>query len=320
MKKNILIIIVLAAAIGIGGWWYYDSNRILPLKISATDVAPPRLLFSVIKDQKLDAKNGLDLELLWAAPGEVERRLASRYENVEIGFYNILALANTNAVEKNNLRVIAPGINNPQIMIVKKEAPFKTIGDLRGFRIGVRPARTAAYNAENILMKLAGYDKEKDFKLVFSTPQEGASLLEKGEIDSAVLTFSDAAVLLASGRYRPITELDDTWKKSSGAPFPFVDFAAHQDWINGNGRKLERFRKMLKEAVAYIKNNPTTVDQYKDLLNIKASNEKQMESARNALVSVFSESWDFKSHKFLLDKAVELGYVGGFSEDGLFAE
>jgi len=319
MKKNILVVIIIVILAAVA-WWYYDSNKILPLKISATDVAPPRLLFAVIKENKLDIKHGLELELLWSPPGEVERRLATGYENVEIGFYNILALINTNASEKNDLRIVAPAINNPQVLIVKKESPFKTIQDLKGFRLGVRPARTAAYNAESILMKLAGFDKEKDFKLTFGTPQEGAAFLEKGEIDSTILTSSDAAIFLATGKYRPITELNDSWVKASGAPFPFVDFAAHRSWINGNGKKLERFRAMLKEAVTYIKNNPSVVDEHKELLNIKATNEKQMESARNALVSVFSETWDFKSHKFLLNKAAELGYVGELPGDGLFAD
>lgn len=320
MIKKILIIAAIIIAVVAVYWYQYNNNKILPLKISATDVAPPRLLFTLIKDLQLDKKHGLDVELLWAAPGEVERRLATRFENVEVGFYNILALVNTNTKENNNLIVIAPGINNPQVLIVKKESPFKTITDLRGRRLGVRPARTAAYNTENIVLKLAGFDKEKDFKLVFGTPQEGAVLLEKGEIDSTILTSSDAAVLLATGKYRPITELDDMWRKLSGAPFPFVDFAAHKDWVESNPKKVERFRLMLKEAVAYIKQNPKVVDQYKNLLNIKATNEAQMTSARNALVAVFSETWDFKSHKFLLEKAAELGYVEKVPTEKLFSK
>lgn len=320
MKKNILIIIAAVILIAAGAWWYNDSNKILSLKISATDVPPPRLLFTLIKDRQLDKKYGLDLELLWAAPGEVERRLATRFEGVEIGFYNILALVNTNTTDKNDLRIIAPAINNPQVLIVKKESQFKTIADLKGSRLAVRPVRTAAYNAESIVMKLAGFDKEKDFKLTFGTPQDGAALLEKGEVDSTIMTLSDAAVFLATGKYRPITTLNDTWMQVSGAPFPFVDFAAHQDWISSNPKKLARFRSMLREAVTYIKQNPKIVDEYKNLLNIKATNDIQMESARKAIVSVFSETWDFKAHKFLLNKAVELGYVNKLPAESLFAE
>lgn len=317
-KRNILLFLIIIVVAGVAFYFYQHYTKIEPLKISATDVPPPRFLFAVIKDRQLDLKHGLNLELLWASPGEVERRLVERFEGVEIGYFNVVAVADTNSKKAENLRVVAPMLNLPQVLLVGKNSPFYGINDLKGARITIRPKGTAAYTAQAVVLKVAGFDIERDFRIVFGEPQQGAVFLEKGEADAIMLSPPDAAPLLATGKYRLVTELDEIWKKVAGASFPFVDMAAHADWIAENPRKVERFRATLKEAVALIKENPQIVGDYRELLNIKS--DAQLKSVTNSLVALYSTSWDYLPHRLLLEKAVELGFLNRLpSDEEIFA-
>lgn len=307
MKKNTVILLVLAVIVAGGGWWYYQENKVLTLKMSATDSPPPRFLLAVIKDKGLDKKHGLNVEVMWAAPGEVERRLSERTGGVEVGFYNVLSMLDTNLKQGTSLRVIAPALQVAQVLLVAKDSLFKSVSDLKNTRLTIRPKGTAAYTSQAIVLKIAGFDIDKDFKIVFGSPQQGAAFLEKGEVDAVLLSPPDAAPLLATGRYRLITELDAIWQKTANAPFPFVDIAAHADWIEQNSKKMERFRSMLKEATSFIKDNPQIIGDYKDLLNIK--NDSELQSITRAMTSIYSDSWDFKAHRFLIEKAAELGFL-----------
>ena len=106
-------------------------------------------------------------------------------------------------------------------------SPIKSIADLKGKKVGsfAGAAGTATVLFRVIASKFHGFDPGKTSDLQFAGPGLLPALLDKGEIDAAVMFDPLAAKLEGSGKYRSIGNLADAYKAGAGDDFLWIGYA-----------------------------------------------------------------------------------------------
>ena len=116
--------------------------------------------------------------------------------------------------------MIDQGIDRKYV-IVPVASPIRSIADLKGKKVGsfAGAAGTATVLFRVITSKFHGFDPAKTSDLQFAGPGLLPTLLDKGEIDAAVMFDPLAAKLEGSGKYRSIGNLADAYKAGTGDDF-----------------------------------------------------------------------------------------------------
>lgn len=316
MKKNYLVVLVLILLVAVVGYSAYrDYMKVVPLRIATANVPDSQFFFAVLKDKKFDLKNKLNLEIVLASPGDVERKVIEREDGVEVGPMNVISLAELNTQGK-DLRIVAPFFFSNLDLIVKKNASYKTLGDLKGKRIATRPKISAGYKTLATAVAAAGLNLENDFKLVFASIPDSIKFLASGDVDATTLTAAVSVPLLASGNFRSIIDLSEEWQKLSGAPMPFVEWAAHKDWVDANPRKVARLRQTILETAVFIHGNSKIIRDYPDILKFKSDAEWGL--AQKIIPSNYTTVWNPSAYKFLVQKALEFGFIKAPPKEEVF--
>ncbi|MDO8663953.1 MAG: hypothetical protein Q7K44_00140 [Candidatus Liptonbacteria bacterium] len=310
----ILLVLILLA---VGGYFYYDSTKVENITMGLADGPAAKLLVSVIKDRGIDTKNHLNISAIYSDPGETLRKLEERVDGIVAGTYPVLSLPKANKDGK-KLRVFVPYLFSDLDLVVKADSPYQTLEDMKGQSIGIRPKSSAGYQALAIAVNLTGLSLEKDFKLAFGSIGENIQFLTGGQVAATILAPLGSGDLLAGGKYRLLSNLRERWEKETGALMPFSSITAYQDWIEANPQTMKRLRATILEAQNYIVSNPDIINQYKDLLEIKT--EKGLENIKSRLVNTYAVKWDPETHRLLLKKAAELGFVEPAQFDEFFID
>lgn len=103
-------------------------------------------------------------------------------------------------------------------VLVKKESPFQSLGDLKGKKIGVfgGAAGTTANMFMAVSMAYYGFDPRKDAQVQYGAAGLLAGLLEKGDVDAFVSLDPVTTQQLAKGTVRSIGELAQIHAKNGG--------------------------------------------------------------------------------------------------------
>ncbi len=81
---------------------------------------------------------------------------------------------------------------------MKPDAPFKTLADLKGLKVGVHSFGTAEYEVGKILLKLSGLNPDKDVSWL-SVGEGGGYALQNGDISALVYFDTGFGQIEASG-------------------------------------------------------------------------------------------------------------------------
>jgi ABC-type nitrate/sulfonate/bicarbonate transport system substrate-binding protein len=163
------------------------------------------------------------------------------------------------------IRLIQPYQTPHNSILVRKDAPYKTLKDLQGKPFAVPPEVTSAYNNFDYMMKKQGIDIEKFFQLKKLGAAGISTTLERGEVEAGYSWEAHVSKLLATGRYRvlltpreEINRLLNTKVKTLGWIGALVSWtsknqplitkvrAAWQEIIKGVQNDEEHFRKHAK--------------------------------------------------------------------------
>jgi ABC-type nitrate/sulfonate/bicarbonate transport system substrate-binding protein len=113
-----------------------------------------------------------------------------------------------------------------------------------------------------IASKFHGFDPGKTGDLQFAGPGLLPALLDKGEIEAAVMFDPLAAKLEGSGKYRSIGNLADAYKSGTGDDFLWIGYSTNDDFMKAEPEALKNFTKAWLEALEYIKTHPEVFEAY----------------------------------------------------------
>lgn len=214
-------------------------------------------------DQGIDRKYGIAAEYR-AYPTLDGLFTAIRGKDVDVGFGGWTAIAQFRSKGFPVTMVFPVGRGVTVDVIVPAASPIKSITELKGKKVGTfaGAAGTATVLFRVIASKFHGFDPGKTGDLQFAGPGLLPALLDKGEIDAAVMFDPIAAKLIGSGKYRSIGNLADAYKAGTGDDFLWIGYSTNDDFIKSNPEALTNFTRAWLEAIEYVKSNPAVFEAY----------------------------------------------------------
>jgi NitT/TauT family transport system substrate-binding protein len=199
-----------------------------------------------ILDKGLDRKNGFIITPRWAGVADIERLLAIGGVAVSLTTSESALRANLSGVP---IRLIQPFMVPHQQLLVRSDSPYKSIQDLRGKPLAATPEVTSMYNMFDFMMRKQGIDIEKEFSLKKLSAAGIIAVLEKGQVEGALLWEAHVSRLLATGRYRVIMMLRDEMTKALNANVKLLGWIGALDpWVRQNPEMISKVRAAWEEA------------------------------------------------------------------------
>jgi NitT/TauT family transport system substrate-binding protein len=217
----------------------------------------------VMIDQGIDRKYGIAAEYR-AYPTLDGLFTAIRGKDVDIGFGGWTAIAQFRGKGFPVTMVFPVGRGVTVDVIVPTASPIKSIADLKGKKVGTfaGAAGTATVLFRVIASKFYGFDPGKTGELQFAGPGLLPALLDKGEIEAAIMFDPLAAKLIGSGKYRSIGNLADAYKAGTGDDFLWIGYSTNDDFMRSEPEALTNFTRAWLEAVDYVKSHPEVFEAY----------------------------------------------------------
>ena len=244
----------------------------------------------VIIDQKLDKKYGIAVEYR-AYPTLDGLFTAIRGKNVDVGFAGWTAIAQFRSKGFPVTTIFPVGRGVTVDVIVPQNSPIKSIADLKGKKVGTfaGAAGTATVLFRVIASKLHGFDPGKTGDLQFAGPGLLPALLDKGEIDAAVMFDPIAAKLEGSGKYRSIGNLADAYKAATGDDFLWIGYSTNDDFMKREPEALKNFTRAWLDAVKYVKSHPEVFEAYGKKYGLKPA---AIALLRKRVVADYTTTWN----------------------------
>jgi NitT/TauT family transport system substrate-binding protein len=134
---------------------------------------------------------------------------------------------------------------------------YKTINDLEGKKLGHPGFGTGTWADFTVFASMFyGID---DAKAAFETPtaDSGAALalLEKGEIDAALLFAADSAAARHSDKFETIFSFTETMQEELGQPLAITGGVVTGEWLKENPEEADSIITALDNAVDWMKAN-----------------------------------------------------------------
>ena len=161
-----------------------------------------------------------------------------------------------------DLAVIGGGLTVIQDIFVPKESPIKTVGDLRGKRLGVWSTGAGAFKAARAaIIDAVGLDIMKDTKMVQLAPPALFKMLANGSLD-AMINISSFTIEAASqpDKFRSIFSPNDYWKAKTGYPIVWAaPLVAWKSWIDENPARADNLAAAAEESFRWLR-EPQNLD------------------------------------------------------------
>jgi ABC-type nitrate/sulfonate/bicarbonate transport system substrate-binding protein len=199
--------------------------------------------------------------------------------------------------------ILGPGLTVINDVIVRKDAPFKTVADLRGKKFGVfSTGATSFKSVRAALIDGYNFDVAKDTKLQQIAAPALLKLLEQGQVD-AMINISSFTVNAEAepDKFRVLFSPNDYWIKKTGYPITWAGpLVAWRSWINANPTRAKNLAVATREMFRWLEkpaNLRTAVKNHGKLAGITTP----------AAIAEYI-NWLDKKHMFMTDwhqKAVE---------------
>jgi NitT/TauT family transport system substrate-binding protein len=206
----------------------------------------------VIKQYGLDKKHGINVETVPYSNANAAS-IALQSKATEVVILDWLASARLKASGVNIVGV-APFMTYVNSIVVPKDSPAKTIGDLKGMKVGA-PDKTGF----DWVMTVAAAKKQYNLDLNKAvTLHEGAvpllrGLMDQGELQATDMWNSLAPEMLVSGKYRTLTTIR-ALSDSMGLPtVPFLFFGMREEYAKANPGNTRAFVAAYLDAVKIMK-------------------------------------------------------------------
>ncbi|MBX3535400.1 MAG: ABC transporter substrate-binding protein [Xanthobacteraceae bacterium] len=270
MKKGVVAAFAAAMMAGVAA---DRAAAQAPIDLSIVVFGAPSLgafLPPIIKNQKLDAKNGLNITFHERTPDAY----ATQFNSGEFKIGGSAALLTVGLADTRGLKVTYLfNLFDFWGAVVTSRDNVKTLKDLEGKELAAARG-TTNYNMFEFFARKQGVDVSKIKVVNTATPGlVGYALADRAD---AIQLWEPAYTLLLSKKSTIRTldlKLAQTWKAfSGGTEIPYLGVAAHADWVAANPDAVARLYRTYKEAAEWVKKNP---EKAAALISPKASPEDQ---------------------------------------------
>ena len=217
------------------------------------------------------------LELL--SPANLHLMVAERQVDIRFAGFTTMATARSEGKDL----IVVHGVFSPVNMVfVAKDSPIRSLRDLKGKKLGVfgGPGSTTFVFLAVLAKKWNGIDLFRDVELVSAPATALIELLDRGEVDAALLGTTESIQMFAEHRFRVLLDLSDEYKRPQGGRAP-----AHVTVATN-----EQFAKAIPDIVRdYLKAYEATIAYIRDITEVWAEYVKTIEVTDPKEVATFQE-------------------------------
>jgi ABC-type nitrate/sulfonate/bicarbonate transport system substrate-binding protein len=198
-------------------------------------------------DKGLDRKHGFVMKPRWAGVADVERLLAIGAISVGLATSESALRAHLNNIP---IRLITPYMTPHNSVLVRKEAAYKTLIDLKGKAFAVPPEVTSAYNNFDYIMKKQSIDIEKFYQLKKLGAAGISTVLERGEVEAGYTWEAHTSKLLTTGKYRVLVLPRDEMNRLLNTKVKMLGWIGALDaWLGKNQPLIPKLRAAWQEMI-----------------------------------------------------------------------
>lgn len=250
------------------------------------------LVVDAIKDQGIDAKHNLDLDVRnFQNPPASATAVTQGAVDVGFGGTPTMAIARDQGNDVFFFGALASPSNG---VFVKKGSDIQDIGDLAGKRLGSFSAENSATFA--VLSAIAtdayGIENLKDDVAALTVAPDAAALglLDQGEVDAVLLGSTASVVADLDDRYEKIGDLSREYLDAVGTAPVHVTLTTKESYAEGHCSELVSFFQAMQEGVEFVKGDDDGWADYADKLEFDDPN--AVEALRDATAENFQTEWD----------------------------
>lgn len=242
-----------------------------------------QIVLDVLKTQGMDRKRDILVESR-TYPTLDAVFTAIRVAQVDIGSGGWTAIAQFRSRNIPVVMFMPVGRGVSLDVMVRKDSPLRTLADLADRKIGsfAGASGTATVLLRVLTKNYYGYDPAETGRLQFAGPGLLPTLVERGELDAALMFDPVASRSLLSGKFRSLGNLSDIYREKVGDDFLWIGFSTNDTYMHANPRVLSGFAEAWVEAVAYVKANPQVYQSYITSQGFDASQAGMLAERMNA--------------------------------------
>lgn len=214
--------------------------------------APAALAFIAMREQKLLESRGLKPEYygFLRPQANIDAFLGGRTDVAIAGSPEPARFRNKGM----KVKIIGCALKDGIYMVVPKGGGITRWHDLKGKRVGLPSAGTAAALLTRNFLRANGVDPERDLQLITVTPAEGVTLADAGQVSAFPVWEPFVTRALATGRYAVAWSYVDDWRKGTGESTPWVHgvVMAREDYLAAHPQAVETFKTTFLEAVRWV--------------------------------------------------------------------
>jgi len=274
------------------------------------------LLSEVIKEKKLDERNGILLDVKYFDAAAAAQAVVLR--RADAGIFPVVSAARVVLIGE-KIRLFAPALINHNSVVLQKGSTATRLADLKGKRIGTLDRVSMTYTSLATIAKMQGLNLEQDFKLTISPPPVLMGLFRRGELDALVI-YEPLVTRLVSEGHREMMRFDPFWREQTGEPMVALAIGAHEDWITSHPAAARKLFRAVVDAITLIQANPKSIAQeHRQSLMIET--DQQLARLADRIGQLYPARWDpalIANMKSLLQKNVELGLLKAMPKDEIF--
>ena len=280
------------------------------INIATSAAGQSGYIAALIENKKLDVKYGIKINNMMMDFTEAANA-------VKLGRTTASAMQPSTAVNLvksgTDIRLITPQIWSGNSWVVRKDAPYKSFGDLKGKKIGNFARVTGAYFFSAVIAKEQKLDIEKDFQNVPAETGALIALLERGEVEAINMFEPHTTRLVMSGKYRVLTDFDIELENIFGAPPLKSTVGMLKETVEKQPALVKAIRSAYGDAIQVIKagqDEEFFKSKAKELFNLSTPEEIAAGLKQNK--ANFADKWGesfFQSQNKILQSGISLGLL-----------
>jgi NitT/TauT family transport system substrate-binding protein len=287
------------------------AGQALPtINIATSAAGQSGYIAALIENKKLDVKHGIKINNMMMDFTEAANA-------VKLGRTTASSMQPSTAVNLvksgTDIRLITPQIWSGNSWVVRKDAPYKSFGDLKGKKIGNFARVTGAYFFSAVIAKEQKLDIEKDFQNVPAETGALIALLERGEVEAINMFEPHTTRLLMSGKYKVLTDFDIELENIFGAPPLKSTVGMLKETVEKQPALVKAIRSAYGDAIQVIKagqDEEFFKSKAKELFNLSTPEEITAGLKQNK--ANFADKWGesfFQSQNKILQSGISLGLL-----------
>src|SRR5438552_3105451 len=280
------------------------------INIATSAAGQSGYIAALIENKKLDVKYGIKINNMMMDFTEAANA-------VKLGRTTASSMQPSTAVNLvksgTDIRLITPQIWSGNSWVVRKDAPYKSFGDLKGKKIGNFARVTGAYFFSAVIAKEQKLDIEKDFQNIPAETGALIALLERSEVEAINMFEPHTTRLVLSGKYRVLTDFDLELKQLFGAPPLKSSVGMLKETIEKQPALVKAIRGAYVDAIKMIKSGED-----KDFFEAKAKELFNLSTPEEIAAGIkqnrqnFAELWGdsfFQAQNKILQTGISLGLL-----------